>query len=145
MAKMITALLFALFALAGCGGPTSSSLASPTSVPTPQTHEVVYLLDGKTGFKTEFGRPPMTADITIQTPTGTSQQQGVDVPLTSEETGRPGLEFTGFAPGAFVYVSGQISSEYGGNITCAIEVDGVRISENTASGEYAIATCQGRA
>jgi hypothetical protein len=135
--------LLATVALAGCGSPSVVG-ASASPNPTPQMHEVVYLLEGKAGFKTEFGRPPMSADITVQTPTGTSQQQGVDVPLENKE-GTPGLHFTDFAPGAFVYISAQNASKYGGSLTCAIEVDGVRISENSASGAYAIATCQGRA
>jgi hypothetical protein len=47
-----------------------------------------------------------SADITIETPTGTSQQEGVDVPMTSK-TGNAGLRFTCFGTGDFVYISAQ--------------------------------------
>jgi hypothetical protein len=54
-----------------------------------------------------------SADITIEIPTGTSQQQGIDVPLYSKD-GYTGLRMTGFSPGAFLYISAQNNKEYGG-------------------------------
>lgn len=82
------------------------------------------------------------ADITIQTPTGSSQQNDVGVPLVSK-AGSEGLEFS-FASGAFVYLSAQ--NQGGGEITCEIRTkEGRVISRNTAQGEFAIATCSGSA
>ena len=48
-----------------------------------------------------------------------------------------------FGPGEFVYISAQNEGEYG-SVTCRITVDGVVVSENTSSGAYGIATCEGR-
>lgn len=84
-----------------------------------------------------------SADITIETPTGTSQQNGVDVPLVRKSDGERGLIFTGFAPGDFVYISAQ--NQGFGDITCSIHVNDVLISTNTSSGRFAIATCEGSA
>jgi len=78
--------------------------------------------------------------ITAEMPTGTSQGTGKSVPLTTT-SGTRGLRNT-FPRGAFVYISAQNEGATG-DITCRITVDGVVISENTASGGYAIATCQG--
>lgn len=84
-----------------------------------------------------------TADITIETPSGSSQQNGVDVPLISKSTGTPGLEFT-FSSGSFVYLSAQ--NDDAGDLTCSIETpEGAIISQNTSSGFAAIATCKGTA
>jgi Mycobacterium membrane protein len=85
-----------------------------------------------------------TADsttITLTTPDGgTSQLAERAVPLTLRDgtRGIPGH----FPKGAFVYVSAQNMGP-SGDITCRITVDGKVISENTASGGYTIATCQG--
>lgn len=98
----------------------------------PTTHAIVYLLTG-----TATG-----ADITISTGGGgQSQQQGVDVPLTST-TGTPGIRFTANS-GDFLYISAQNTG--GGDLTCSITEDGTVVSTNTSSGEFAIATCQGTA
>ncbi|WP_426566425.1 hypothetical protein ACPPVT_07715 [Angustibacter sp. McL0619] len=83
-----------------------------------------------------------STDITFQTPTGTSQGSGLAVPLVSQ-AGPHGLQFT-FQIGAFVYLSAQNGGDTG-DITCRITADGQVISENTATGEYAIATCKGAA
>ena len=82
------------------------------------------------------------ASIAIQTPTG-SRTEDIDVPMTSK-AGNQYLEFT-FPAGAFVYLSAQNKQGYG-SVTCMITTgDGDVISENTASGGYAIATCKGTA
>jgi hypothetical protein len=83
----------------------------------------------------------VSATITAQMPTGTSQGTGKTLPLMT--TSGRGLTNT-FRRGAFVYISAQNEDEFG-DITCRITVDGVVISENAASGGYAIATCQGTA
>ncbi len=53
------------------GNPTCPQHHYPV---VPQTHDITYPLDGSA----------RSADITYQTPTGSSQQQGIDVPMDSE-------------------------------------------------------------
>ncbi len=119
-----------IVAVATGSGDDSDSSATFDDV-APLVH-VVYELDGTAS----------SADITIQTDSGgTSQQQGVDVPLRNKAGGE-GLRFT-FDGGEFVYISAQNNGS--GTLTCRIKADGVVISENTASGEFAIATCEGTA
>jgi hypothetical protein len=79
------------------------------------------------------------ASITIETPTG-SRTENVPVPLINQED-RRGLFFD-FLPGEFLYLSAQNQNEFG-SVTCRITVDGETISENTASGAFAIAQCEG--
>lgn len=72
--------------------------------------------------------------VTMQTPTGTSQET---VTLPYERT------FHGdFGSLGFVYISAQNQGELG-DVTCSIESDGGQIAENTSSGAYAIAQCDG--
>lgn len=95
---------------------------------------VTYYVEGSTS----------QASITMQTPTGSSQQSDVDVPLTRKSDGREGISFV-FRSGDFVYISAQ-NSESTGTVRCRIVgKDGEVVSENVASGGYAIATCKGRA
>ena len=119
------------------GNSTPSSVASVApAAPRPVTLPTIrYELDGDGVDQ---------ADITYTTPSGTSQQQDIDVPMRSK-SGGPGIEIR-MATGAFVYFSAQIKSG-SGSITCRIvNVDsGTVISENIATGDYAIATCKGRA
>lgn len=93
---------------------------------------VEYFIDGTA----------VSASITTQTPTGTSQQANVDVPLTTTSGGR-GLRAC-FDHGEFVYISAQNDGSTG-NLQCRIDVEGVTISSNTSSGAYSIATCDGSA
>jgi hypothetical protein len=81
-----------------------------------------------------------SATITAQMPTGTTQASGKAVPLTRTD-GTRGIKVD-FPREAFVYISAQ-NEGASGDITCRITVDGVVVSENTASGGYTIATCQG--
>lgn len=84
-----------------------------------------------------------SADITYTTPTGIRQQQGIDVPLMTEG-GTPYLEFT-FDAGDFVSITAQNSGE-DGEVTCQITLSTGRVlSENTSSGAFAIASCDGEA
>lgn len=76
--------------------------------------------------------------MTAQSPTGTVQSQP-KMPLRRTD-GKPMVQT--FERGEFVYLSGQ--SQNGTSITCRIKVDGEVISENTSTGEFAIATCEGR-
>lgn len=112
----------------GGGSDDSSSSGSGSQ---DSTIHVRYELDGTAS----------SASVTLSTPTGTSQQD-TDVPMMNK-SGTTGLRFTGFLPDDFLYISAQ--NDGSGTLTCRIIVDGVAVSENTASGEYAIATCEGRA
>lgn len=83
------------------------------------------------------------ASITMETPTGTSQQSNIDVPLRTK-SGSSYLQFA-FSRGDFVYLSAQNSKAFG-SVTCRITTEaGEVISENTATGGYAIAACKGEA
>ncbi len=46
------------------------------------------------------------------------------------------------AHGAFVYISVQNRGD-SGSVTCSITVDNVVVAENTSSGGYVIASCDG--
>lgn len=124
--------------LAGCGASAEEKAAESASnaalVREAMAATVRYAVTGDTD----------QASITMQTPTGSSQQNDIDVPLQSKSSGNQYLEFT-FTAGDFVYLSAQNSQGYG-SVTCAITTDdGDLISQNTASGGYAIATCKGTA
>ena len=93
---------------------------------------VLYEVEGSTDY----------ADVTMETPTGTSQISP-DVPMVRESDGRRGLEME-FNSGAYLYLSAQNNRGHG-TVTCRITVDGVVVAENEASGGYAIATCKGNA
>ncbi|QLQ14397.1 MAG: hypothetical protein HZY73_11110 [Micropruina sp.] len=80
-----------------------------------------------------------SADITVSTASGTSQQQGVDVPLMNKN-GEAGLHYYGPAVPGFAYISAQNNGS--GDLTCRIELDGKVIAQNTSSGRYAIVTCK---
>ena len=95
--------------------------------------EVTYELEGTA----------RVVDITIETPTGTSQQSDVGLPLTNQ-SGSLGLVMQ-FSVGDFVYISAQNALDESTTVTCRILVDGEVISENTASGGFSIATCKGSA
>ena len=94
------------------------------------TVTVLYEVEGSTDY----------ADVTMETPTGTSQISP-DVPMVRESDGRRGLEME-FMSGAYLYLSAQNNRAHG-TVTCRITVDGEVISENSATGGYAIATCKG--
>lgn len=93
---------------------------------------VLYEVEGSTDY----------ADVTMETPTGTSQISP-DVPMVQESDGRRGLEME-FQSGAYVYLSAQNNRAHG-TVTCRITVDGEVVAENSATGGYAIATCRGTA
>jgi hypothetical protein len=90
----------------------------------------------------QLGGTASSADITYSTSDGgTGQQEGVDVPIKRKDGGS-GLEFT-MTDGGFMYISAQNKGD--GTLTCTITEDGIVVSNNFASGEFAIATCTGRA
>ncbi len=123
--------MVAMFALMAVFTDDSSEPAVKAPVAAPPV--VVYNVEGSASG----------ADLTMETPTGTSQATGRSVPLTTKD-GQQGLTIRGFRHGAFVYISAQ-NTGGSGDLTCSITVDGVVISENTAQGAYAIATCKGTA
>lgn len=90
----------------------------------------------------KVGGTATSADLTMQTQSGSSQQNGVAVPLRAQ-SGDEGLTFV-VSHGAFVYVAAQNTGE-SGTITCEIDVDGLPIASNESSGGFAIAQCSGRA
>lgn len=131
----VVAVIAVVFGVSQCGGGSSGLSASSgedTQI-APSTVTVTYEL---TGSATQ-------ADITYETPSGSSQQSAIDVPMKSE-SGEP-MSFD-FDPGAFVYFSAQIVNDDGGDVTCKIVgSDGTVISSNTASGFPSIVTCKGSA
>lgn len=110
-----------------------AACASGAATTKATTHEVWYRADGD---------GTTSASYTLQSDDGGTRQQDIDLPLTNQK-GETGLTFTGFKSGAFVYLSVQ-NKTAAGAVTCRISVDGKEISNNTSSGAYTIATCQGR-
>ena len=108
--------------------PSSDVSTDYSSTPSDQVHYEVT------------GDVTTTADITYATPTGTSQEQGAELPLT-DDYGETGITYS-YTDGQFIYISAQNDEEYG-SVTCKIFVDGNLVSSNTADGAYAIATCNG--
>lgn len=108
--------------------------AWPRSAPSlnvPPIRTVLYEVEGTA----------RVVDITIKTATGIKQQSSVTVPMTTK--GKRGMQLT-FTSGSFVSIAAQNQGD-SGTVTCRITVDGVVVSENTASGAYTIATCDGTA
>lgn len=110
------------------GDVTPSADTAPVDV----RSTVLYEVEGSTDY----------AAVTMETPTGSSQINP-DVPMVRTGSGERGLEME-FAAGSFVYISAQ-NQRAAGTVTCRITVDGTVVAENTATGGYAIATCQGSA
>lgn len=108
--------------------PASTRSGSSTSSGTSfsSTRQVVYVVTGTAS----------TVDVTMQAPSGTRQESGVRVPVY------PGYTYT-MSPGDFVYISAQNRGETG-SVSCRILVDGVAVADNTSSGAYVIASCDGR-
>ena len=87
--------------------------------------------------------PALSGDVTFATASGTSQQQGVDLPIT-RKAGGAGIVVQ-MPPGGFAYVSIQLKHEYG-EVSCRIRGSGGSvISENTSRGAYAVVSCKGAA
>lgn len=124
-------------ALVGCGqGEEERAAAEAEAL-------VEELAAGFPVIRYSVGGSTSQASITVRTPTGTSQQSDIDVPLRSR-SGEPFLRFV-FERGEFVYISAQNSLE-SGSVSCRIENgDGEVIASNQASGAFAIASCEGRA
>ena len=116
-------------ALSGCG--SSSTASAKYNEPIKRTSEVLYEVEGTA----------VNADVTFETPTGTSQTSP-DLPMKVKGSSVPGVTFT-FESGDFVYISAQ-GKKGAGYVICRITVDGKVISENRASG-YGVASCKGSA
>jgi len=92
----------------------------------------------------------LTAALTFQTPTGTTRQT-VKLPLANDE-GRTGVQVSGFNPGDRLYISAQNQGKTG-TVTCRISMTtplsgqrrggSIVVSENTATGAKATASCEG--
>lgn len=130
----VTVVLVALIVLLNAGNK-SAGTAIPASVAsyTPAVHTVSYEADGD-GTK--------AGNYTLRAADGGTRQGEADLPLMNK-AGGTGLQLSGFQPGDFVYLSVQNDNGYG-SVTCRIVVDGQTISENTSTGGYTIATCQGQ-
>ncbi len=126
------ALLFG-WAVASGAPPSEREPAAPSA---PRSMTVTYQVDGTAN----------AADVTMQTPSGTRQQSAVTLPMVPEGQSAypPGLVVSGFRSGDFLYVSAQRAYSHGGglDVTCAIEVNGVVVAQNSSSGEFTIVTCQ---
>lgn len=102
---------------------TATGPAAPAAPAAPTTQHVVYRVTGTAA----------TADVTVWSPSGLSQPG--DVPLPYETAvDVPSARYALIAMGAQVGAGG-------GSVTCEVEVDGVVAASNTASGAYALATC----
>jgi Mycobacterium membrane protein len=125
MRTLATAAVLAAVLTTGCATP-SRAPATPVPSPSPGTVfpvTVIYRVYGDAYL----------ADLTMETPSGTRQVSGVELP--AEETWL-------MRPGTFVYVSAQSQDEVG-SITCEIVVDGRVVSRTTSEGAYVIASCDG--
>ena len=105
---------------------------SPSTVAPDLGQEVVYFVEGTA----------TSVDITYVTLTGIRQQSGLAVPLMARSGSGPGLRLGRVPAGTFVSISAQNQDERG-TVTCRIEADGRVISQNTSSGAYVIASCEG--
>jgi hypothetical protein len=85
---------------------------------------------------------PARVDITFQTPAGRSHMSAVALPMTDKQGASPALHYSGFLPSEALYIAAENPGAFG-TLTCRIKLNGVVISENTASGSHAIATCEG--
>ncbi len=105
-----------------------------TAAPVSLTRSVTYMVTGNGTNK---------ATIIYRTPTGTGQQSDIDLPLKRKSDGGAGIIYP-FHRGDFLYISAQNSNDVGA-VKCTISVDGTIVSSNSASGAYAIASCQASA
>jgi hypothetical protein len=116
-------------ALLGSGGP-DNAFGSPNDTSGSATVSVTYSVSVNGYQENEL---EADADITYETPTGV-QQDEVDDGWSRTFT---------FVRGEFVYISVQNMTE--GTVSCSIEVNGTTNAANSSSGEFKIATCDGRA
>lgn len=132
VALIAVAVVVGLVVSADAGDPEDGAGSSGGLPAADATVTVLYEVEGTTDH----------ADVTMETPTGTSQISP-DVPMVRESDGRAGLQWE-FTSGDYVYLSAQNNRSHG-TVSCRITVDGVVVSENSATGGYAIATCKGTA
>jgi hypothetical protein len=109
---------------------TGSMAPPPDTSPITIGYTVVYTIGGESLDDGQGLFPG--ADVTYQTPSGITQQQGVDIPWTDSET---------MDAGGVPIVSAQNTAA--GTVTCEITVNGVVVASNLASGAFAIASCNG--
>jgi len=109
------------------GGPIT-----PDTNPVTVGYTVVYSIGGESLDNGQGMDLPSGADVTYQTPSGITQQQGVDIPWTDSET---------MNAGGIPIISAQNTAD--GTVTCQITVNGTVVASNLASGAFAIASCNG--
>lgn len=107
--------------------PASVAYTPEADYTPPAPPQVTYEVEGSAD----------TVDVTIETPSGTSQESGQALPWTSSA-----YDGTEFQLG-FLYVSAQNQGDTG-TVTCRITVGDEVVAENTSTGEYSIAQCQGK-
>ncbi len=119
--------LLATDVISACGGSSESSNSDFDAEEAKKysAAPVVYVVETSDG-----------GDVTLETPTGTSQRV-----VGEDETFLPQ---PGFEPGDFLYVSVQNDSD-AGLVTCEIYVNGERVSRNTSDAAFGIATCEATA
>lgn len=130
--RLLLATTLVSAALSGCGEEEPGLRDTSAGVASHEV-EVEYDVTGTT----------KCADLTLTTPTGIEQAADKAVPLDFDGE-RRGARYT-FATGEYVRVSAQSCSGRNLTITCRILVEGRVIAENTSSGPYAIASCDGTA
>ncbi len=127
--------------VAALTGPSEAERAAEQKAETAQLVEEIKAATPRVRY--EVGGTTTQASITMETPTGTSQQSKIDVPLRTK-AGATFIQYA-FSRGDFVYLSAQNSKGFG-TVTCRITTEaGEVIAENSASGGYAIASCKGQA
>jgi hypothetical protein len=123
---LVLVVVFVVALVAGAGDSEPSRPAVPASSVRTVTYEVVG--------------SARSVDVTMRTPSGTSQQSSVDVPLTRKGGGPMDFQMPA---GSFAYLSAQNNGR-SGTVTCRIRIGVSRVvSEVSSSGEYVIATCSG--
>jgi hypothetical protein len=115
---------------------TSAAANDVNKVLNPDTnsavHTVVYSIGGESMDDGSGLSLTPGADVTYGTASGQTQQQGVDIPWTDTET---------MGYGGIPIILAQNTAA--GTITCTITVDGIAVARNEATGEFAIAQCNG--
>jgi hypothetical protein len=133
--KTVAVIAIVGLALTGC----SSSKDEPTATPVSST-STASGGSPKVSFFAE-GEGTKSGSITMRSESGGTIQKDVALPMGNPTTGEMGISSDSFKHGDFLYISLQ-NSEASGSVTCRIEVDGVKLDEETSSGGYKVVSCQ---
>lgn len=123
-------------AVTGC---SSSNDDKTTAAPVSSTR-TAPAGHAKVAFFAE-GEGTKSGSITMRSESGGTIQKDVALPMGNPTTGEMGISSDSFKQGDFLYISLQ-NSEASGSVTCRIEVDGVKLDEETSSGGYKVVSCQ---